>query len=292
MMERQSMTETQKPVRAGRMLGPFALILIIALLLIGLSVGVTVLISFEAGFVYNQTERHTQLQLAQYYLLDTEVLVREAMYYPEPDDQASIIAEHEENMASLDEALADLESVSEDHDLAAIAAIREYKDTLTGNLNETLAAAAAGEASTDLVETMSDDEHAINADMDALVFDARAALTRARGDLNWAREIALAIAITVLVLFPLLAVWAYFLASRFTEPMLQIDNAVMAAGGKTYRESLVAGALRRRDGIGQLARAVDSMAQSLGAQNAALEQEIAQSRQQLNDTRRRKLSQN
>jgi nitrate/nitrite-specific signal transduction histidine kinase len=128
--------------------------------------------------------------------------------------------------------------------------------------------------------------------MEGLVFDAQASLNAARSSLDEVRQVALWVTITVLVLFPLLAVWAYFLASRFTEPLLQIDNAVMAAGGKTYRESLVAGALRRRDGIGQLARAVDSMAQSLGAQNAALEQEIAQSRQQLSDTHRRKLSQN
>jgi nitrate/nitrite-specific signal transduction histidine kinase len=287
------MTETQKPVRAGRMLGPFALVFIATLLLIALSIIVSVIISFDASDVADQTTRHTQLQLAQYYLLDLEVIAREAVYYTDPADQQSIIADYEHDVAEIDAALAELAGVSyTDYELEEMDTIREYQQTLATNVEETLAAAAAGEDPIALLENTSDDELAINADMDVIIFDAQADLNVARKDLEESRAIALWVTITVLALFPLLAVWAYFISSRFTEPMLQIDNAIMAAGSKTYRDTLLVSALRRRDGIGQLARSVDSMAKALGTQNAVLEQEIATARQQLNDVRRRRLSQN
>jgi nitrate/nitrite-specific signal transduction histidine kinase len=196
-------------------------------------------------------------------------------------------------MQSIDEALAIRDTVSAtDEERADLATIREYQATLSSNFEETLTAASEGGDPIALVEEMSDDELAINAEMDQIILIAGDNLNAANRDVNEFRNIALAVSITVLVLFPLLAVWAFFLSSRFTEPMLQIDNAVMAAGGKTYREALLAGTVRRRDGIGDLAKTVDRMAQTLCAENDRLEQEVAAARQQLTEARRRRLSQN
>jgi methyl-accepting chemotaxis protein len=91
-----------------------------------------------------------------------------------------------------------------------------------------------------------------------------------------------------LVLLPLLAIWAFLVASGVTRPVLTLTNAVTTIEGDHYRAELLADGIDRRDRLGELARAVDEMASAVQDREKVLKNEIEALREELAQVRRRK----
>ena len=91
-----------------------------------------------------------------------------------------------------------------------------------------------------------------------------------------------------LILLPFLAIWAFALASRITQPVLTLTQAATAIAGDHFRPEILDELLDRRDGLGRLAQALETLGNAAESREAALEAEIAGLREQLHETRRRK----
>lgn len=91
-----------------------------------------------------------------------------------------------------------------------------------------------------------------------------------------------------LILLPFLAIWAFGLASRITQPVLTLTQAATAITGDHFRPEILDELHDRRDGLGRLARVLETLGNAAEAREAALEAEIAGLREQLHETRRRK----
>jgi HAMP domain-containing protein len=96
------------------------------------------------------------------------------------------------------------------------------------------------------------------------------------------------IGVISLILLPFLAIWAFGLASRVTQPVLTLTQAATAIAGDRFRAEELDEIHDRRDGLGQLARSLEHLAQTSQTREAELEAEINNLREQLHETRRRK----
>ncbi len=105
------------------------------------------------------------------------------------------------------------------------------------------------------------------------------------------QEITLAIQMisAAVVATMLLALLAYRAASRLTEPLFDLTNAVIAAGGDQYRPELTAEVIRQGGQAGRFARALDAFASTIERRHAGEKQEIARLRQELYESRRRRM---
>jgi nitrate/nitrite-specific signal transduction histidine kinase len=92
-----------------------------------------------------------------------------------------------------------------------------------------------------------------------------------------------------LVVILLLGLWGYTAVSGVTQPLLVLTNAIIAIGGDQYRPELVADLKKRRNRARKLAQALDRLAQTLQNRDAALKQEVDDLRQQLFESRRKRL---
>jgi hypothetical protein len=94
------------------------------------------------------------------------------------------------------------------------------------------------------------------------------------------------IALSVLLLLALLG---YRTIAGITQPLLNIYNAVMAIGGDQYRPEMLAETTRHRGLVGRFAHDLDHFAKAAEMRDSALKQEVATLRQQLYESRRKRL---
>lgn len=87
----------------------------------------------------------------------------------------------------------------------------------------------------------------------------------------------------------LLALWGYRAIARLTQPVVDLTNAVIAIGGDQYRPELLGKTLKQGGPPGRFARALDAFAQAIERRDASLKQEIDSLREQLYESRRRRL---
>jgi methyl-accepting chemotaxis protein len=92
-----------------------------------------------------------------------------------------------------------------------------------------------------------------------------------------------------LVMFPVLAVWAFVVSSRMTMPFLTLTNAVAALAGSRFRLELLGTVHERRDGLGLLARTLRKAAMQVEAREAALQAEVDQLAAQVQERKARRL---
>ena len=104
-------------------------------------------------------------------------------------------------------------------------------------------------------------------------------------------EISFAIlgASVALVAVLLLALVGYRAITLLTEPVVDLTNAVVAIGGDQYRPELLGRMLKQGGPPGRFARALDAFAQAIERRDASLKQEIDGLREQLYESRRRRL---
>ena len=87
----------------------------------------------------------------------------------------------------------------------------------------------------------------------------------------------------------LLALVGYRSITLLTEPVVDLTNAVIAIGGDQYRPELLGRMLKQGGPPGRFARALDAFAQAIERRDASLKQEIDGLREQLYESRRRRL---
>ncbi len=87
----------------------------------------------------------------------------------------------------------------------------------------------------------------------------------------------------------LLALWGYRAIALLTQPVVDLTNAVIAIGGDQYRPELLGKMLKQGGPPGRFARALDAFAQAIERRDASLKQEIDSLREQLYESRRRRL---
>jgi methyl-accepting chemotaxis protein len=92
-----------------------------------------------------------------------------------------------------------------------------------------------------------------------------------------------------LALTLLLALVGYILLASYTRPLGRLRNAICAIGGNRYRQDLLGSLYKKGGSAGRLARALDELAVGLRQRNAGLEKEIDRLRQELFESRRRRL---
>lgn len=92
-----------------------------------------------------------------------------------------------------------------------------------------------------------------------------------------------------LVAMLILALWGYRAIARLTQPVVDLTNAVIAIGGDQYRPELLGKTLKQGGPPGRFARALDAFAQAIERRDASLKQEIERLREQLYESRRRRL---
>jgi hypothetical protein len=92
-----------------------------------------------------------------------------------------------------------------------------------------------------------------------------------------------------LILALLLALVGYLRISAATEPLGGLTNAIMAIGGGSYRPELLSTMIKRPGVAGDCARALDKLARGLTDRNASIVQQIDHLRQELFESRRRRL---
>lgn len=104
-----------------------------------------------------------------------------------------------------------------------------------------------------------------------------------------ARILATQVGLIILASFPLLALAAFISISKVTLPILQLSNAASAIGGNHYHSGVLKDSLKRRNSIGELARAVDQLAVTLAEREAALQAEADAIEIKISETRDRRL---
>ncbi|MFN2166841.1 MAG: hypothetical protein ACK2U9_11345 [Anaerolineae bacterium] len=92
-----------------------------------------------------------------------------------------------------------------------------------------------------------------------------------------------------LVVMLLLALAGYRAISQLTQPVMDLTNAVIAIGGDRYRPELLGNLLKKSGPAGRFARALDAFAWAIDDRDASLKTEIADLREQLYESRRRRL---
>jgi methyl-accepting chemotaxis protein len=92
-----------------------------------------------------------------------------------------------------------------------------------------------------------------------------------------------------LILFPVLAVWAFVVSTRMTMPFLTLTNAASSIAGDRFRPELLGNLTERQDGLGLLARSLEKTAYQVQARHSTMQLEAEQLTDQLQDTKARRL---
>ena len=123
-----------------------------------------------------------------------------------------------------------------------------------------------------------------------LIYEAETARQTAMLILAGDLQSAIRTGVISLILLPFLAIWAFGLASRITQPILTLTQGATAIAGDHFRPEVLDEIDDRHDRLGQLARALEHLAQTSQTREAELEAEIGSLREQLHETRRRKFN--
>lgn len=172
--------------------------------------------------------------------------------------------------------LADFRSLLDDHQQTFSQVVQAYE---SGDMETAQALSAeSGEENAELQATLKILSFSMNADLN----DAAQTLPE---DISFAiRGISIAvIGMMILVLL------GYRAISRLTQPLLDLTNAVTATGGDHYNKELLESCLRLGSPPGRFARLLDAFAQAIEQRDAGLKGEIVKLREQLYESRRRRL---
>jgi hypothetical protein len=140
-----------------------------------------------------------------------------------------------------------------------------------------------------LLEQLQDDNQNLNDTLGLLVqFAERGRLVAMR---EFPEEVnsGILIATGSLTILLLLTLAGYLRVAAATRPLHQLSNAITAIGGDQYRPELLEGLIKLSGPAGNLARGLNQLAQHQQGQNAGLKIDIERLRQELYESRRRRL---
>lgn len=274
--------------RMIRIQGVFNLILVIALLLIGVALlNVVAFTDTIYDLVDISLERDNYL-LAEWHFLEIQHLARQYVVF---EDHEAILADYEEEQAALDEIMADLGSRPADSPLVvadALDRLAELRQINTENFEAMAEMADAGTITPEDVDAFALDETQINQDMAALLAESQAGMTAAIRRIADERWTGILAGVIVLSGFPLLALWGFQAASRFTVPLLAMSGAVTAIGGGRFRPEMLDD-IRRRPAMREAYQTMTGLAEAVGERRARLQADVDGLQAQLNEARRDKL---
>jgi hypothetical protein len=139
-----------------------------------------------------------------------------------------------------------------------------------------------------LLLQLQEENQSLNSSLQALVRYAERGRLDAVGEFPQDANAGILIATASLTLL-LLALVGYIYVAAVTRPLNRLSNAITAIGGDQYRPELLGNILKQAGPAGNLARALDYLAQEQQGQNAGLKIEIERLRQELYESRRSRL---
>ncbi len=279
------MTKIKTTLKAVQSLGVFGFILVCAVIIIGVSIYNIFLIDEGIVDIHEHSQRRTLYELIEFNLLQEELAER--AYVLHADDEA--LARFEQASLTLDTLIAELRELTESESHLELDLIEHDREAIEADFEEVAALVDEGEVDIQLLDEVFRAEEGIDQQLDDMVFEADIALEEEVEAVSNQNQSAVLAGLVGLIIFPLLAIWAFLVSSKLTQPILSLTNAVVAAKGNRYRVELLEEALDRHDGLGKLAQAIDTMAESLSEQEAALQREVDTLNQQLHESRRRKM---
>lgn len=286
----------KKFFNALKSLGAFGIILIVCVGLIVASTLAFLSVWADTGEIYSQSMKLRLLEDTVSYYVVNQIIEENYYVYTEGEYGEESLEFFDEARAEIDAALAELQD-EESYTLSD----REW--TLIGDIGD--AQQTYQEAFAEIKRTFStpgwtwEEIEALQADTKLQTDTLRNALRELIYAVETARQTALQTlaknlqsairtGVISLILLPFLAIWAFGLASRITQPVLTLTHAATAISGDHFRPEILDELHDRRDGLGRLAQALEKLGNAAEAREAALEAEIANLREQLHETRHRK----
>jgi methyl-accepting chemotaxis protein len=291
------MQRISKLFTAVKSLGAFGIILLLSVAIIVWSRLSVYALKAPLTEVYGQAYKQGLLADAQSYLLEQRVNESSLVACRgecNEERKGLVLSRHRQASDEFTKTLTELTEkwghAISPKEAAAIDALGLAQGEYRQTFDEIANAAEAGDWSRveDLQEISSRETAAMDNQFDALIFDAEIAIMRAVQEgiegVQWA---ILAAAIS-LILLPILAVWAFVVASRITQPILTLTNAVVAIAGDQFRPEHLRDVSDRNDDLGRLSQALEQLAETTKNREQALRQEMRELREQLYEARRRK----
>jgi hypothetical protein len=290
------MRRIKKFFTAIKALGAFGIILIICVIMIIGSTLAFMNVWLDTTSIYTETMKLTLLEDTVNYSIANEMIEANYYIYTEGEYGEESLTFFTEARNEVDAALAELQSGENyfltDEELAFVDTMHTAQQDYEQKFEEIKAVLATPDWTWDQIlelQASADEQTTIlrGALQDLIskidTIRQEATQTLARHLQNATRN-----GVISLMFLPFLAIWAFARASRLTQPVLTLTQSAIAIAGDQYRPELLEEVQDRRDGLGQLARAMAHLADTSTAREATLEAEITDLREQLHETRRRK----
>ena len=276
--------------RAIRMLGALGLVLIIALAgITGALVNLTIL-NGDLDALSGTTQERSQYQQAHAVMVN---MLFEQIYVLLDEPEKVDATGFEETASEIDEIIVQLDELEDIFLLYIVdsgTAILNYRRLLEEVFYDFASKYDDGSLELEDIDNAIFEQSQIILLMDDLVAVSTSGVEQDMKNIILQRTWSVGIGMGILMLFPLLALWAFASASQLASPLLALANAVTAIGGGHYESDLLENMLRNRNRFRDVARAVDEMAAALKERKNSLEREVETLRDELYETQRSKLT--
>lgn len=302
------MNKIKQTLNRIRILGGFGLILILAMTILGVAIYQLTMIKNQVDEIQVDGYKSFLLLELEYYFIETELTERLYVLYQDEaylDNFEYSDSELEYNIANylytvltneIFKGSAELlgeffeENIDEIESFEVLEELNESWIQIRKNSNNIVTSVDSGEMTIEKLNQIILEENELDELLRNMVFESEIVKRIAvEKGVNLVERSSL-IVIGGMILFPFLAIWAYFIASRLTNPLLGITNAIMAAGGSHYNSDMLEETIHRPDGIGELSQAVDAMVAAAEERENHLKAELLELTAELREDRKHKLT--
>lgn len=302
------MNKIKQTLNRIRILGGFGLILILAMTILGVAIYQLTMIKNQVDEIQVDGYKSFLLLELEYYFIETELTERLYVLYQDEaylDNFEYSDSELEYNIANylytvltneIFKGSAELlgeffeENIDEIESFEVLEELNESWIQIRKNSNNIVTSVDSGEMTIEKLNQIILEENELDELLRNMVFESEIVKRIAvEKGVNLVERSSL-IVIGGMILFPFLSIWAYFIASRLTNPLLGITNAIMAAGGSHYNSDMLEETIHRPDGIGELSQAVDAMVAAAEERENHLKAELLELTAELREDRKHKLT--
>ncbi len=284
----------KKFFNALKSLGAFGIILLLCVIIIIWST--LTFLNVWSNSIYSETIKLTILEDTVTYYVASQMIEENYFVYSEGEYAEESIATFNEARDEVNAALEELQAQElhtlSDREITLVEEISVAQQDYAESFNDIVNAIATPGWTWDEVtalQAVSDEQATVlRGALQDLIAEIETARQQAAQTLEADLQSAIRSGAISLMLLPFLAIWAFALASRVTQPVLTLSQAATAIAGDRFRPEVLDEILDRRDRLGQLAHALEHLADTAKSRESALETEIADLREQLHETRRRK----
>jgi len=276
-------------IKSLGVLGLILLVIVVVIVWSGLGV---IRLAAPLENIYGQTQKRELIADMEFYLLEQEILEQYFVVYFGEDQ--FVLESYAEAGDALDDLVYPLETEQELWISSQETALLEQWDQNQQAYRQTFAELEVAITDGDweqveqLQRTSFTQTALMHKQIDDLLFESESALNQAIEQAVQTATESIVTGTIGLILLPILAVWAFLVASNITQPLLALSNAVTAIAGDQFRSDLLLDVSERPDGLGRLAQSVEHLAQLVHDREVALGQKISILREQLYETKRRR----